>query len=558
VVTIDKGHFSVLLGLGSADGAKPPLHEVFTGVDASSRWMELTVGDKVISPRIQFFAAPYAQLARVANELASDTGDITSTGTIQTTGDIDARDVKASGKITGASMDLGTGTISSGAISTSGNISASGSISSNTMVITPYLQVNGNLVQENGNFFSSGNITGKAIMGTSLTATTGTFKGELTVNSGISMSGNIISAVGYFQTPGGFYVGPNKAYLYDNHLRDVKQMWNNQGDKKMNINGSLTVNRDGNVGINQANPRARLHVSGGSVLGETLNTGNSGLFNFNVEGDNDWDNIPLQTGSIAALFDGNVVVAGSYISSSAYTISDERAKNVIGATNGQDDLRALNKIEIKDFDWIDKITHQAKPQKKVTAQQLEKVYPQAVSIIPTPQAVPSIYEMASDISHDDSLGLLSLAVKKKHGLQPGDKIDLHTDTDILKEIEVVNVHDEHRFSVKTHIHPKQAFVYGKYVDDFRCVDYEAISMLNVSATQELARQAEDLESRVRDLEARERRLALLEENLEAKMSRMEAFEKRLDALDKRLVSVSPQIDRNTEGLQVSVSTGSSR
>jgi hypothetical protein len=243
------------------------------------------------------------------------------------------------------------------------------------MVITPYLQVNGNLVQENGNFFSSGNITGKAIMGTSLTATTGTFKGELTVNSGISMSGNIISAVGYFQTPGGFYVGPNKAYLYDNHLRDVKQMWNNQGDKKMNINGSLTVNRDGNVGINQANPRARLHVSGGSVLGETLNTGNSGLFNFNVEGDNDWDNIPLQTGSIAALFDGNVVVAGSYISSSAYTISDERAKNVIGATNGQDDLRALNKIEIKDFDWIDKITHQAKPQKKSNSAAIGKGLP---------------------------------------------------------------------------------------------------------------------------------------------------------------------------------------
>ena len=99
---------------------------------------------------------------------------------------------------------------------------------------------------------------------------------------------------------------------------------------------------------------------------------------------------------------------------------------------------------------------------------------------------------------------------------------------------------------------------GKYVNDVLAVDYNAIAMLNVSATQELARQAEELESRVRDLEARERRVALLEENLEAKMSRMEAFEKRLDALDKRLVSVSPQIDRNTEGLQVSVSTGSSR
>ena len=29
------------------------------------------------------------------------------------------------------------------------------------------------------------------------------------------------------------------------------------------------------------------------------------------------------------------------------------------------------------------------------------------------------------------------------------------------------------------------FVYGKEVDDFRTVDYEALSMLNVSATQAL-------------------------------------------------------------------------
>jgi hypothetical protein len=34
------------------------------------------------------------------------------------------------------------------------------------------------------------------------------------------------------------------------------------------------------------------------------------------------------------------------------------------------------------------------------------------------------------------------------------------------------------------------FVYGREVNDFRTVDYEAISMLNVSATQELHRRVE--------------------------------------------------------------------
>ena len=36
----------------------------------------------------------------------------------------------------------------------------------------------------------------------------------------------------------------------------------------------------------------------------------------------------------------------------------------------------------------------------------------------------------------------------------------------------------------------QVFVYGREVKDFRVVDYEAIAMLNVSATQELSRRLE--------------------------------------------------------------------
>ena len=45
------------------------------------------------------------------------------------------------------------------------------------------------------------------------------------------------------------------------------------------------------------------------------------------------------------------------------------------------------------------------------------------------------------------------------------------------------------------------FVYGKQVTDFHTVDYEAISMLNVSATQQLAKENEQLKNRVNQLEA---------------------------------------------------------
>lgn len=52
------------------------------------------------------------------------------------------------------------------------------------------------------------------------------------------------------------------------------------------------------------------------------------------------------------------------------------------------------------------------------------------------------------------------------------------------------------------------FVYGREVDDFRSVDYEAIAMLNVSATQELNRL---VEQQAAEIEALTTRLTALEQ-----------------------------------------------
>ena len=71
-VTIDKGHFSVLLGEGSAVATEPfsaDLSSVFAGSTASDRFLELSVDSTKISPRLQFFTSPYAFLARRANEV---------------------------------------------------------------------------------------------------------------------------------------------------------------------------------------------------------------------------------------------------------------------------------------------------------------------------------------------------------------------------------------------------------------------------------------------------------------------------------------------------------
>jgi hypothetical protein len=53
--------------------------------------------------------------------------------------------------------------------------------------------------------------------------------------------------------------------------------------------------------------------------------------------------------------------------------------------------------------------------------------------------------------------------------------------------------EENRFKVNSVITDQQlVFVYGREVDDFHSVDYEAIAMLNVSVTQEQQRLIEYL------------------------------------------------------------------
>jgi hypothetical protein len=511
VVTIDKGHFSVLLGLGSAVGNRPPLYDVFTGADASSRWMELTVDTKVISPRIQFFAAPYAQLARVANELASDTGDITSTGTIQTTGNIVAGDVIASGEITGASMDLGTGIINSGSIESSGLIRSEGGLSSGTGVVTPYLEVNGNLVQENGNFTSSGNITGKAITGTRLslgngTIASGDISGKRLIGTSLSLGSGIINSGPIYAAGEVKGTGPLAALTFD---------------PRINLWGGTWQFRSADSGINLAGLRWS--------MAELVKIGGSSTVNF-------------------------LKVNAALQATSYSNISDERFKKVYGISKAAEDLSILKNIKIQNYEWIEN----KKLEKKIIAQQVQEVYPQAVSISPGYSLIPNISSKAANVHYDNSSSELHIVMDKPHALAVGDSIGMRVGKGFLKEKKVIQITDKSTFVVSSAESYDDIFVVGKHVNDVLSVDYDAIAMLNVSATQELARQAEELESRVRDLEARERRVALLEKDLEAKQSRMEAFEKRLDALDKRLVSVSPQIDRNTEGLQVSVSTGSSR
>ncbi len=76
--------------------------------------------------------------------------------------------------------------------------------------------------------------------------------------------------------------------------------------------------------------------------------------------------------------------------------SDKRIKHLIGKSNSISDLRTIRDIEVVDYTKIDKIKNGSRIEKKVIAQQIESIYPQAVS---TKRGfIPNIYKTADSIA----------------------------------------------------------------------------------------------------------------------------------------------------------------
>jgi len=175
------------------------------------------------------------------------------------------------------------------------------------------------------------------------------------------------------------------------------------------------------------------------------------------------------------------IYASSRIAATEFNAySDVRIKHITGPTNNTNDLTTLAQIQITNYRFIDTLEKGTGVSKKVIAQQLETVYPQAVSKLT--DAVPDVYKAGTIHA-----GKVTVA----HKLKEGDfvKLIFTNRTEVMKILAAgdgwftVNANDE-----------GAVFVYGKIVDDFRAVDYEALTTLNISATQELLKRITQLES----------------------------------------------------------------
>ena len=285
---------------------------------------------------------------------------------------------------------------------------------------------------------------------------------------------------------------------------------------------AMTLTGEGRVGIGTSSPNAKLTVVGSQA---------TGVFNASY--------LAYGGGSFAPVAHGvhnmSIFADGDIMGQGFYALSDERIKNIRGQSDGAEDLRTLRDIRITDYRFKDEISQGNGQQKKVIAQQVEKVFPQAVN--QHTGVVPDIFKKAAIEN-----GWVALKMEVKQGDRVrliGEKHDaIHEVLEVKKDSFRTDFKDE----------SKEVFVYGREVKDVRAVDYEAIAMLNVSATQELARKLEAKDAEV---------LALQKENatLKAELAANTTQDKAQDA---KLAALAALLEKQTPATAAAVSTVSSK
>jgi len=188
-----------------------------------------------------------------------------------------------------------------------------------------------------------------------------------------------------------------------------------------------------------------------------------------------------------------------------YATSDARVKNIIGPSDAVADLDKLNRIQVTDYSMKDTLTLGHHRFKKVIAQQVEEVYPQLIR--KQKGFIPNVYQETAKMERTDSGYLLTFSAPHHLSLKAARiRIDA---AGAVKPYTIIAIPSDHEVIIKSPaLRATHAFAYGEEVDDFRSVDYEGLTTLNISATQELSKLVKEqgdaialLKKQVRDLRA---------------------------------------------------------
>jgi hypothetical protein len=304
---------------------------------------------------------------------------------------------------------------------------------------------------------------GKAGIGTFTPTANLEIKGDLLLDSGVAIS--------QFSTDGTLRSNSDTSVPTENAVKTY-------ADTKAKLAGDSTQNFYTN----------KLRVNGGLRVSGLSGTGISNYHYLNQTGVGHVSGVSGNTSSISAQYK---VSASEFM---AY--SDHRIKKDLSSTDSQEDLNILNQLELTNYHYIDAVGNGSNAQKKLIAQQVEAVYPQAVT--QGEEFIPNVYQSSVSTSYDEKTQHLEIVLDAKHDLAPNDEVRVISEAG-QQDHRVVAVADEYRFTVACEVSQDQVFVFGKKVDDFKQVDYTAISMLGMSAVQQLSQENDQLRAETEQL-----------------------------------------------------------
>jgi len=180
------------------------------------------------------------------------------------------------------------------------------------------------------------------------------------------------------------------------------------------------------------------------------------------------------------------IYAEGYVSSGSFvSSSDARIKDIEDVSNSTKDLQTLNAIQITDYTMKDKVRNGNKQFKKIIAQQVEEVYPQVVN--KGVNYIPNVYQLTDKI--EKTVGGYLLSFKTAHNIsKEAKKLQLIDKNGAQQRYDIVSIPSDNEVLIEApDLKSDTVFVYGEQVNDFRTVDYDGLTTLNISATQELSK-----------------------------------------------------------------------